>query len=42
MDGRPLLGVPVALKDNLCTQGVRTTASSRMLETFVPPATRPW
>lgn len=33
----PLLGVPVALKDNLCTRGVRTTASSRMLETFVPP-----
>jgi aspartyl-tRNA(Asn)/glutamyl-tRNA(Gln) amidotransferase subunit A len=29
--------VPVALKDNLCTRGVRTTASSRMLETFVPP-----
>jgi aspartyl-tRNA(Asn)/glutamyl-tRNA(Gln) amidotransferase subunit A len=34
---RPLVGVPVALKDNLCTRGVRTTASSRMLETFVPP-----
>jgi aspartyl-tRNA(Asn)/glutamyl-tRNA(Gln) amidotransferase subunit A len=34
---RPLAGVPVALKDNLCTRGVRTTASSRMLETFVPP-----
>jgi aspartyl-tRNA(Asn)/glutamyl-tRNA(Gln) amidotransferase subunit A len=33
----PLLGVPVALKDNLCTQGVLTTASSRILETFVPP-----
>ena len=33
----PLFGVPVALKDNLCTRGVRTTASSRMLETFVPP-----
>jgi aspartyl-tRNA(Asn)/glutamyl-tRNA(Gln) amidotransferase subunit A len=33
----PLAGVPVALKDNLCTAGVRTTASSRMLETFVPP-----
>ena len=33
----PLAGVPVALKDNLCTQGVRTTASSRTLETFVPP-----
>jgi aspartyl-tRNA(Asn)/glutamyl-tRNA(Gln) amidotransferase subunit A len=33
----PLVGVPVALKDNLCTRGVRTTASSRILETFVPP-----
>jgi aspartyl-tRNA(Asn)/glutamyl-tRNA(Gln) amidotransferase subunit A len=35
--GRPLAGVPVALKDNLCTRGVRTTASSRILESFVPP-----
>jgi aspartyl-tRNA(Asn)/glutamyl-tRNA(Gln) amidotransferase subunit A len=34
---RPLVGVPVALKDNLCTRGVRTTASSRILEAFVPP-----
>src|SRR3954469_13778126 len=33
----PLAGVPVALKDNLCTRGVRTTASSRILESFVPP-----
>jgi aspartyl-tRNA(Asn)/glutamyl-tRNA(Gln) amidotransferase subunit A len=33
----PLLGVPVALKDNLCTRGVPTTASSRMLEHFIPP-----
>ncbi len=33
----PLAGVPVALKDNLCTRGVRTTASSRILEHFVPP-----
>jgi aspartyl-tRNA(Asn)/glutamyl-tRNA(Gln) amidotransferase subunit A len=33
----PLAGVPVALKDNLCTRGIRTTASSRILETFVPP-----
>jgi aspartyl-tRNA(Asn)/glutamyl-tRNA(Gln) amidotransferase subunit A len=34
---RPLAGVPVALKDNLCVRGVRTTASSRILESFVPP-----
>ena len=32
----PLAGVPVALKDNLCTRGVRTTAASRILESFVP------
>ncbi len=35
--GRPLAGVPVAIKDNLCTRGIRTTASSRILEAFVPP-----
>ncbi|MDR2487957.1 MAG: Asp-tRNA(Asn)/Glu-tRNA(Gln) amidotransferase subunit GatA [Desulfovibrio sp.] len=33
----PLWGVPLTLKDILCTQGVRTTAASRMLENFVPP-----
>jgi aspartyl-tRNA(Asn)/glutamyl-tRNA(Gln) amidotransferase subunit A len=33
----PLAGVPVALKDNLCMRGMRTTASSRILERFVPP-----
>ena len=34
---RPLVGVPVAIKDNLCTAGVRTTAASRMLDGFIPP-----
>src|SRR3979490_2962408 len=32
-----MAGVPVAVKDNLCTRGVRTTASSRILEHYVPP-----
>jgi aspartyl-tRNA(Asn)/glutamyl-tRNA(Gln) amidotransferase subunit A len=34
---QPLVGVPIALKDNLCVTGVRTTASSRMLEAYLPP-----
>jgi aspartyl-tRNA(Asn)/glutamyl-tRNA(Gln) amidotransferase subunit A len=39
-DGRdpgPLAGVPIALKDNLCTRGVPTTCSSRILEGWKPP-----
>ena len=32
-----LTGIPAQLKDNLCTLGVNTTCSSRMLENFVPP-----
>ena len=36
-DHGPLTGIPLAIKDLFCTQGVRTTAASRILEPFVPP-----
>ncbi len=38
-DPGPLSGVPVALKDNLCTRGIPTTCSSRILEGWRPPYT---
>lgn len=36
-DPGPLAGVPVALKDNMCTKGIATTCSSRILDGWEPP-----
>lgn len=36
---KPLAGIPVAIKDNLCTEGIRTTCASRILGNYLPPYT---
>jgi len=36
-EGGPLEGVPLAIKDMFCTEGIRTTACSHILQNFVPP-----
>jgi len=36
-ESKPLLGIPISVKDNFCTKAIKTTASSKVLENYFPP-----